>query len=432
MGVDLSVEFCGVKFPNPYVLAAAPPTDKPDMIRRGFEAGWGGAIIKTLSVKEEPVSLVYPMMHGRGHQGKPLMGLENIDLISEHDVDVWLPEITKIKQEFPDNILIASIMASSREDWQDLVSRLQEAGIDMIECSFSCPHGMPDRGMGSTIGQNPELTERTARWVKEAAEVPVIIKLTPNITDITTSAQAVKDSGADAVCAINTVKGLLGYNLDNWCPYPEVGGKSTYGGYSGPAVKPIALKCISEIAKKVDIPITGVGGLWDWQDAVEFFLSGASTVQSCTAVMAMGFRIIDDLCEGLANYLDYKGMKSVQELIGKGLPNIVRHEDLSRENKVRSYINQDLCIKCDLCYIACRDGAHQAIEREDTTRRVETNTEKCVGCGFCPSVCPVNAISMVPFSEEEGREIIDMAEEPIREDTSEEIPALVIEDDNEF
>lgn len=395
MAVDLSIEFCGVKFPNPYIVAPAPPSDKPDMIRRAFEAGWGGAVIKTLAVESEPVSLVYPMMHGISHGNQRVMGLENIDLISEHHVGEWLPEITKIKKEYPNNILIASIMASKKEDWQELVRRLEDAGIDMIECSFSCPHGMPDRGMGSTIGQNPELTEQTARWVKEAARrVPVIIKLTPNVTDITGPALAVKKSGADGVCAINTVKGLIGYDLETWTPLPNVAGKSTYGGFSGPAIKPVALKCVSEIASKVDIPITAVGGLWDWRDAVEFFLSGALTVQSCTAIMAMGFRIIDDLCEGLANYLEYKGLHSVEDLVGKGLPKLVKHEELSRESKVRSDIDQDLCVRCGICYIACRDGGHQAIDRGDDGK-VETNKDKCVGCGFCPSVCPVNAISMV-------------------------------------
>lgn len=397
MAIDLSVKFCGVKFPNPFVLAAAPPTDNPDMIRRGFEAGWGGAIIKTLSVAAEPVSLVYPMMAGLSYKGQRLMGLENIDLISEHKVDEWLPEITKIKKEFPDKILIASIMASNKEDWQDLVRRLEDAGIDMIECSFSCPHGMPDRGMGSTIGQNPELTERTARWVKSAARnIPVIIKLTPNVTDIVAVARAVKKSGADGVCAINTVKGLLGFDLDTWVPYPKVGNKSTYGGYSGPAIKPVALKCVSEICNNVDIPVTAVGGLWDWRDAVEFLLAGAETVQSCTAVMAMGFRIIDDLCEGLSNYLEYKELDSVRGLIGKGLKNIVKHEELSRENKVRAFVDQELCIKCDICYVACRDGGHQAIEREED-RTVKVNNDKCVGCGFCPTTCPENCIEMVPY-----------------------------------
>ncbi len=399
MAVDLSIESCGIKFPNPFILAAAPPTDNPDMIRRGFEAGWGGAVIKTLSVKSQPVSLVYPMMHGVSHKGQRVMGLENIDLISEHKVDEWLPEITKIKKEFPDRILIASIMASNKEDWQDLVRRLEEAGADMIECSFSCPHGMPDKGMGSAVGQNPELTERTARWIKEAAKnIPVMIKLTPNVTDITIIAEAVKRSGADAVCAINTVKGLLGFNLDTWSPYPEVDGRSTYGGYSGPAIKPVALKCVSEIAGKVQIPISAVGGLWDWKDGVEFLLAGAETVQSCTAVMAMGFRIIDDLCEGLSNYLEDKGLHSPMDLVGKGLQQVKKHEELSRDWQVRAKINQDICIKCNLCYVACRDGGHQAIERKDD-RTVEVDPEKCVGCGFCPSVCPVNCINLERYEK---------------------------------
>jgi dihydropyrimidine dehydrogenase (NAD+) subunit PreA len=401
MGVDLGIEFCGVKFPNPFVLAAAPPTDDPDMIRRGFQAGWGGAIIKTLSVKSEPVSLVYPMMAGISHKGQVSMGLENIDLISEHKVDDWLPEITKIKKEFPNNVLIASIMASKKEDWQDLVTRLEAAGIDMIECSFSCPHGMPDRGMGSAVGQNAELTERTARWVKEAAKrVPVIIKLTPQVTDITIIAKAVQDSGADGVCAINTVKGLLGFNLDNWCPYPEVNGYSTYGGFSGPAIKPVALKCVAEIASKVGIPVTAVGGLWDWRDAAEFLLAGAQTVQSCTAAMAMGFRIIDDLCEGLSNYLESKGLTCVQDLVGKGLPQIKQHAELSRDWHVRANIDPSVCIKCDVCYVACQDGGHQAIERAED-RSVTVNHEKCVGCGFCPTVCPVGCISMKQYNPQE-------------------------------
>jgi dihydropyrimidine dehydrogenase (NAD+) subunit PreA len=414
MAVDISVDFCGVHFPNPYILAAAPPTDNPDMIRRGFQAGWGGAVIKTLSVKEQDVSLVYPMMHGVAHKGQPMMGLENIDLISEHSVDDWLPVIPQIKKEFPDRVLIASIMGANKEVWQKLVRQLEDAGVDMIECSFSCPHGMPEKGMGSTIGQNPELTERTARWVKEAAtRVPVIIKLTPNITDITASAQAVKDSGADGVCAINTVKGLIGYDLETWSPYPSINGKSTYGGFSGPAIKPIALKCVSEIASKVGIPITAVGGLWDWRDAVEFLLSGAETVQSCTAVMTMGFRIIDDLCEGLADYLEYKGLSSVRELIGKGLPQIVKHEELSRNYHVRSYIDEELCIKCNNCYVACMDGGHQAIDRcED--RSVKTNVEKCVGCSFCPGVCPVNAISMEEFNPATGQYVFNEDKEEAR------------------
>lgn len=390
---DLSLEFCGVKFPDPFTLAAAPPTDSGEMIKRAFDAGWNSAVCKTIAMEKEEVSLVYPMMHSLSFEGRKVMGLENIDLISERHIDKWLPEIVDIKKNFPHKVLIASIMASSKEDWQSLVKMLEQAGIDMIECSFSCPHGMPERGMGSTIGQNPELTERTARWVKEAAaRVPVIIKLTPNITDITASAKAVKRSGADGVCAINTVKGLIGIDLDTFTPYPNVDGKSTYGGYSGAAIKPIALKCISEIAKAVDIPISGVGGVWSWRDAAEFLLAGAGNVQLCTAVMAQGFRIINDLKEGLSDYLDEKGL-AIDQLIGKALPNITTHEGLSRKHKVRAWIDPDICIKCDLCYNACMDGAHQAIKLNGN-RLPEVDPDKCVGCGFCPSVCPADCITL--------------------------------------
>jgi len=387
--VDLSLEFCGVKFPNPFTLAAAPTTDSAEMVARAFEAGWGGAILKTTSVETEVVELVYPMMSGIDLEDKKLMGLQNIDLISERHIDEVEKDVKALKKEFPDKVVAASIMGAKKEDWQELVRRLEAAGVDLIECSFSCPHGMPERGMGSTIGQDPELTERTARWVKEAAKrVPVIIKLTPQIADITAAARAVKRSGADGVCAINTLKSLIGVDLETFIPYPNVGGYSTYGGYSGPAIKPVTLRCVAEIAKSVDIPIAAVGGISTWSDAVEFLLLGATNIQLCTAVMHNGFRIIEDLIDGLTVYLEEKGMKSVKELVGKALPYIVDHSNLSRDYKVVSTVNRETCIKCDVCYIACMDGAHQAIKL-DETRIPVIDEDKCKGCGMCETVCPV-------------------------------------------
>jgi dihydropyrimidine dehydrogenase (NAD+) subunit PreA len=387
--VDLSLEFCGVKFPNPFTLAAAPTTDSAEMVARAFEAGWGGAILKTTSVETEVVELVYPMMSGIDFEDKKLMGLQNIDLISERHIDEVEKDVKALKKEFPDKVVAASIMGAKKEDWQELVKRLEAAGVDLIECSFSCPHGMPERGMGSTIGQDPELTERTARWVKEAAKrVPIVIKLTPQIADITSAARAVKRSGADGVCAINTLKSLIGVDLDTFIPYPNVGGHSTYGGYSGPAIKPVTLRCVAEIAKSVDIPIAAVGGISTWSDAVEFLLLGATNIQLCTAVMRNGYRIIEDLIDGLTVYLEEKGMDSVTELVGKALPYIADHSKLSRDYKVVSTVNRETCIKCDICYIACMDGAHQAIEL-DETRIPVINEDKCKGCGMCETVCPV-------------------------------------------
>ena len=387
--VDLSLEFCGVKFPNPFTLAAAPTTDSAEMVARAFEAGWGGAILKTTSVETEVVELVYPMMSGIDLEDKKLMGLQNIDLISERHIDEVEKDVKALKKEFPDKVVAASIMGAKKEDWQQLVRRLEAAGVDLIECSFSCPHGMPERGMGSTIGQDPELTERTARWVKEAAtRVPIVIKLTPQIADITAAARAVKRSGADGVCAINTLKSMIGVDLETFIPYPNVGGYSTYGGYSGPAIKPVTLRCVAEIAKSVDIPIAAVGGISTWSDAVEFLLLGATNIQLCTAVMHNGFRIIEDLIDGLSVYLEEKGMNSVKELVGKALPYIVGHSKLSRDYKVVSTVNRETCVKCDVCYIACMDGAHQAIDL-DEMRIPVINEDKCKGCGMCETVCPV-------------------------------------------
>ena len=404
MAVDLSVVFCGVKFENPFVLAAAPSTDNADMVARGFEAGWAGAILKTTSVESEVVSLAYPMMVGLDIDARRLVALENIDLISGRHIDEVEKDVRRLKKDFPKKVVAASIMGGKKEDWEELVRRLEAAGVDLIECSFSCPHGMPEKGMGSAVGQSPELTEKTARWVKDAAKrVPVIIKLTPQIADIAAAAEAVKRSGADGVTAINTVKGLMGVDLDTFVPYPNVGGYSTYGGISGPAIKPVALRCVAEIARRVSIPISATGGVTTWRDAAEFLLLGARTVQVCTEVMRHGFGVIEDLTDGLANYLDDKGFASVEEIIGKALPHVVEHSQLPRDGKVRAHVDPEKCIRCGVCYVACRDGGHQAIEfGPDRLARVDE--EKCVGCGFCPTTCPVaDCLTLGPASAGKGR-----------------------------
>jgi len=392
MTVDLSVSFCGVRFENPFVLAAAPSTDDADMVARGFEAGWAGAILKE-------VSLVYPMMVGMDIDARRLVALENIDLISERHIDQVEKDVRRLKKEFPEKVVAASIMGARKEHWEELVRRLEAAGVDLIECSFSCPHGMPEKGMGSAVGQSPELTERTARWVKEAARrVPVVIKLTPQIADITAAAEAVRRSGADGVTAINTVKGVMGVDLDTFVPYPDVGGYSTYGGISGPAIKPVALRCVAEIARKVDIPISATGGVTTWRDAAEFLLLGARTVQVCTEVMRHGFGVVEDMTDGLANYLEDKGFASVEELIGKALPHVVEHSELPRDGKVRAHVNPEKCVRCGVCYVACRDGGHQAVQF-GPDRLAWVDEEKCVGCGFCLTTCPVaDCLTLRPVS----------------------------------
>lgn len=387
MTVDISMEFCGVKFQNPFTLAASPCTDSPDMLDRAFDAGWGGAVIKTLALDHEPVHLTYPMMHSHKFADNRLIGLENIDLISDRPIDVWLKAIPKLKKKYPKSIIIASCMASKKEDWQEAVKKLQGAGADMLEFSFSCPHGMPERGMGAVIGQNPEYTKRTCEWIAEVAKIPTIIKLTPQITDITFSARAVLEGGCSAVCLINSVKGLLGVDLDTFTPYPQVNGKGTYGGYTGPAVKPIALKCVTEVAKAVKIPISAVGGVSNWHDALEFISLGAENVQLCTAPMMYGFGIVEDLIDGTKNYLAQKGFKKLRDIVGKALPNVTEHHHLEKF-RYNMTINHDNCIGCGRCYTACYDGGHQAI-KFGSDRKPAIDKEKCVGCGFCESVCPI-------------------------------------------
>ncbi|MDD3625947.1 MAG: NAD-dependent dihydropyrimidine dehydrogenase subunit PreA, partial [bacterium] len=321
--------------------------------------------------------------------GKRSMALANIDLISEHHIDEVEEMVKRLKKEYPDRLLMPRIMGEKKEHWQELVHRLKKAGADMIECSFSCPQGTLGDEPGKMLGQSAKATETVARWVKEAADkTPVVIKLTPQVTDIVEIANAVKRAGCDGVCAINSVKGLIGIDINTFSPLPSVNGKGSYAGITGPAIKPVSLRCVSEIAKNVDIGISAVGGCSNWHDAIEFFLVGAGNIQIGTAIMHYGFRILWDILSGLENYLDEKGFVSISEIKGKSLPLLGTHDELNQETEPNSKINKDLCIKCDLCYIACSDGAHQAITL-DENRYPVVDEDKCPGCGLCAAICPV-------------------------------------------
>lgn len=386
---DLSYDFLGLHFENPFILAAAPSTDNIEMVRRAFSMGWAGAILKTTSVEGTRVDLAYPMMSSYDYEGKNIFGLGNIDLISEHHIDRIEANVRQLKKEFPQRIVAASIMAGRKEDWQSLVRRLENAGVDFIECSFSCPQGNIGEDPGKMLAQSVSATELTARWVKEAAErVPVSIKITPHVTDIVEVARAVKRSGADAITASNSIQALMGVDIRTFVPYPQLDGMSTYSGLTGPAIKPITLRTIAEIARNVDIPILGTGGVSNWHDAVEFMAVGAGVVEFCTAVMHHGFRIIDDLRSGMSHYLDEMGFSSVLDIVGKALPHITVHENLPRR-KVQSRIDASKCIGCEVCYLACRDGGHMAINRGENRIPV-VSEDWCVGCSLCKLVCPVD------------------------------------------
>ena len=313
-----------------------------------------------------------------------------------------------MKKRYAKNLVIASLMVESkRESWQEMVCRAEDAGSDALELNFGCPHGMSERGMGAAVGQVPEYTEMITSWVKEAARTPVIVKLTPNVTDITRVATAAERGGADAVSLINTINSLMSVDLETFAPTPNVGGKSSHGGYCGPAVKPIALHLISSVAKKIRIPISGIGGIGFWNDAAEHIAVGASTVQVCTAAMHYGFRIVEDMVDGLSQYMDEHGFRTIEDFRGRAVPNVKDWGDLDLNYKIIAEIHPELCIGCQLCYVACEDGAHQAISPYTVAGNGKKNVngmgvhvpriidEECVGCNLCALVCPVeNCITM--------------------------------------
>ncbi len=386
---DLSVEFCGLRLENPFLLSAGPSTDELNIASRGLEAGWAGLILKTTSVPGTMIDLAYPMMSSLNWEDKRLLGMGNIDLISKYDIDEVARRVQYLKQHYPQKMIGASIMAAKKADWQTLVQRLERAGIDLIECSFSCPQGNIGEDPGKMLAQSEAATETTARWVKEASSrVPISIKITPQVSDIVRIAQAIHRAGADAITAANSIPALMGIDIHSFAPIPNLAGKSTYSGLTGPAIKPITLRTIAEIARYVPIPISGNGGVAIWRDAVELLAVGAGNVQICTAVMHYGFRIIDDLTSGLSHYLEQMGFHSVTEIVGRALPNLVEHQDLPRRS-IHSGITVANCIGCQLCYVACRDGGHEAMALQHESRVPLVQTEKCVGCGLCQQVCPV-------------------------------------------
>ncbi len=387
---DLSINFAGIRSPNPFWLASAPPTNLGSMVERAFDAGWGGAVWKTIGA---PAVNVSSRLASIDSGALRMAGLNNIELISDRSVEENLKEIYACKKKYPDNAVIVSLMVeSNREVWHDIVKRTQDTGADGLELNFGCPHGMSERGMGSAMGQVPEYTRMVTEWVMEAAEIPVIVKLTPNVTDIIPPAMAAFQGGANAISLINTINSLMGVDIDTFIPHPNVNGKAAHGGYCGPAVKPIALNMVAEIARNeaINVPISGIGGISTWRDAVEFMLLGAGSVQVCTAVMHYGYRIVEDMIDGLNNYLDEKGFASVNDIIGLSVPRVVDWSDLDLNYKVVANVNEEHCIQCNLCYVACEDGAHQSFEFVESNGRRYPRVieEECVGCNLCALICP--------------------------------------------
>lgn len=402
---DLRTRFAGIASPNPFWLASAPPTDKAYNVNRAFEAGWGGVVWKTLGEAGPPIVNVsgprYGALHGTDRQ---VIGFNNIELITDRPLEVNLEEIRQVKRDWPDRAMVVSLMVPCTEAaWRAILPQVEDTGCDGIELNFGCPHGMSERGMGAAVGQVPEYIEMVTRWCKQYSRLPVMVKLTPNVADIRPPARAAHAGGADAVSLINTVNSIIGVDLDRMTMWPATGGMGSHGGYCGTAVKPIALHMVAEIGRDAGLrglPVSGIGGISTWRDAAEYIALGCGNVQVCTAAMLHGFSIVQDMVDGLANFMDERGLATLDDFRGRALPTVTDWQHLNLNHTDKAVIDQDLCIQCGRCHIACEDTSHQAITRmKDGRRWFEVIEAECVGCNLCTTVCPVpDCITLQPMA----------------------------------
>ncbi|MCI1944743.1 NAD-dependent dihydropyrimidine dehydrogenase subunit PreA [Clostridium luticellarii] len=389
---DISIEFCNLKCENPFFLSSSVVGSNYEMCSKALDMGWGGIVFKTVGfyVSNE----VSPRFDVISKENTPFVGFKNLEQISEHSLEENLDCMMRLKKKYKDKIIVASIMGQTEKEWTELAKLVTDVGCDMIECNFSCPQ-MAAHNMGSDVGQNPELVKKYCRAVKSGSDLPLLAKMTPNITDIVLPAEASIRGGADGIAAINTIKSITGVDLEKFSPYPVIDGKSSVSGYSGKAIKPIALRFIYDIASSIEmknIPISGMGGIETWKDAAEFILMGASNIQITTAVMQYGYRIIDDLRDGLFNYMQEKGFKELKDMVGIAVDNVVPADQLDRSYIIYPEFENYNCVGCGRCYISCHDGGHQAIKWDYKNRKPILLKEKCVGCHLCLNICPVNDI----------------------------------------
>ncbi len=392
--MHLAVDYSGVHFENPFVLASGPPTANADMISRAFDAGWAGAVIKTLIL--EPVNNLQNRF-ATIKVGSKIVAFKNIELLSELKPEDWYRDIRTLKKRFPNKIVIGSIMgdAKAEDQWIELARGCQDAGVDLIELNFSCPHGYPDKGKGSAIGQAEEYSSMITGWLKTDSRitVPIIPKLTAAVSDITHIREAVAIAGADGICAINTYPSLMGFDLKTLEPRASVGGNTTPGGYSGPGLKPIALKCVSDLVKNPGLPVMACGGVSSGYDAAEFILLGAPIVQVCTEVMLEGYSVVSKIKTELTEFMGWHGFSTIGDFLGLGNERIRKFAELDRDYAVTACVDLDNCSGCQTCFVSCRDAGYQVIEMRDGFPVVDR--AMCRGCSLCFHVCPNNAISMV-------------------------------------
>ncbi len=385
---DLSIDYLGVKCENPFFLSSSPVGGCYDMVAKAYEEGWGGVFFKTVGrfIADE----CSPRFDNNGKETTPWVGFKNMEQISDKPLEDNLQAIHRLKRDYPDKVMVASIMGSNDEEWKELANLVTQAGADLIECNFSCPQ-MTSHAMGSDVGQNPDLVRQYSKAVSSATKLPVIAKMTPNIGNMEIPAIAAIEGGAKGLSAINTIKSITNINLEHMTAMPVVNGKSSISGYSGAAVKPIGLRFIAQMKQHPllkDIQMSGIGGIETWRDALEFILVGSRNLQVTTSVMQYGYRIVSDMISGLSYYMEEHEVKKLEDMVGLALPNIIPAEELDRNFKVIVKIDHDKCIGCGRCYVSCFDAAHQAINWDLENRRPSVNDE-CVGCHLCINVCPV-------------------------------------------
>jgi len=413
---ELRTSVVGVEFVNPFILGCGPPTQDAERIIRAARMGWAGAVHKTVCIP--PTRDPSPRIVASGVDGFPYVG-QNIELLTTYPVEQWEKWVPEIKEKAPSGfVVISSIMGGpDPESWKEPLLRMQDAGADMIELNVSCPHGSPEKHMGAFIGQDPKLVKEITSFVKKHAKVPVIVKFTPNVTDIKPIAKAAEEAGADAYTASNSHgPGIIGIDIYKEEPLPSVKGRSSPGGISGPAVKPFVLRLIAEVAKTVSNPeIFGLGGVTTWYDAIEHMMVGAKAVQLVTGVIWYGFGVINSLVDGTLKYLQEKGFSSVKEVVGRALPKIVPHSTLSFEKWAAVYVEPEKCIACFRCLPTCRDSGGGGLYYDPEAQVVRCDIEKCGGCGICVYMCPTGALQLLPKEE---------AERKYKESLQREIPSL--------
>lgn len=389
---NLAIEFCGVPCENPFFLSSSVVASNYDMVAKAFDMGWAGAAFKTVGtfIPEE----VSPRFATISKEGQSFIGFKNIEQISDHALDENLDAFRRLKANYPNKVIIASILGQDEAEWTYLAKCVTEAGADIIECNFSCPH-MSGDGLGSDVGQDPELVALFTRATRRGTHLPILAKMTPNVGNMEIPAIAAIEAGATGIAAINTIKSIMNISLDDFVSQPRVEKQSAVGGYSGKTVKPIALRFIHDMKKHhalAQVPISGMGGIENWVDCGEFMSLGCGNLQITTAVMQYGYRIIDDLIDGMSRYLSEKGFNSVSELVGLGLEQVVSADALHRSSISYPKVNAAACIGCGRCYVSCYDGGHQAIEQVPG-EKPKVIASQCVGCHLCLMVCPVSAIT---------------------------------------